>query len=321
MQNLYSRSKNNMNKAGSFTEDADDDVGDYENVSDISRGPAVPARERKIHNADMKEDLKLKCLAKPELSSDVRKHSNVNQGARPVPAFQPPPIGLDFSSSAVNAAFTDPPDAQSSEKSHKLGWMKRVLVFCLILLLLVSVMVITYLVFTYLSKVQQSVSNNRKLWDEDLRKINLTFGKEIKSLKTDIQIIKKHLGLCTSCPPEWMHRGSKCYFFSKSHQNWDMSQRDCINHNATLLILTSKSELDALLPVTGNKRFWIGLRKFDKVWKWVNEMPPGFTNWNPNEPNNYGSQEHCTEMITGGWNDLDCSNTIDYICQKPPLCL
>ncbi|CAI9534629.1 unnamed protein product, partial [Staurois parvus] len=101
---------------------------------------------------------------------------------------------------------------------------------------------------------------------------------------------------------------------------WEESRKDCITRGSTLLILKIKKELDVLLPPTGNKRFWIGLSKVSGTWKWVDETVPTFTNWNRGEPNNYDAREHCTEMIAGGWNDLDCGNTIDYICERLADC-
>ncbi|KAM9312014.1 CD209 antigen-like protein C [Gastrophryne carolinensis] len=247
MHNFYSSSENIMNKECRIS-DEDDDDNDYENVSDGVRVPAVPSRKKR-------EDLKLKALNKHVSSNQTRENLSVITERQPESSFQPPPIGLDLSSSAVNAAFTLPP------------------------------------------------------------------GNENNNIRTELKNIKRFVGLCKSCPTEWNLLDSTCYYFSKSHQTWEASKRDCTKLDSSLLILNNKKELDKLLPLTGNKRFWIGLKRYDnKEWKWIDGTLPTFTNWNPHEPNNYGSKEHCTEMITGGWNDLDCSNNIDYICKKLASC-
>ncbi|XP_075063030.1 C-type lectin domain family 4 member G-like isoform X2 [Mixophyes fleayi] len=312
MQNIYGNPKIEMTGC-SVSDDDDDD--DYENVSDIKSVPAVPSREKKqIETTGRREDLQLTDLAKPVNFKDTG-NLRKNTEPRTVPTFQPPPI-----------------DAPSSEKNHKHGRLRLLLVVWMILMfllfiLLSSIMFIYYFNFSaQLSDVKQNVSlaqeSTRKeidIWKEDLKKVKQ--GNEIEALKTEIQAIKRFLGLCTLCPAEWTLLGSTCYFFSKSHQTWENSRKECIKFNSTLLILTSRKELDALRPVIGNKRFWIGLKKFsNKDWNWVDGTTPLFTNWNSGEPNNIGYREHCTEMITGGWNDLDCSQTIDYICKRLADC-
>ncbi len=50
---------------------------------------------------------------------------------------------------------------------------------------------------------------------------------------------------------------------------------------------------------------------------WVDEQPPGYTNWKPGEPNNVGAVESCVEMddADGGWNDVDCNASRHVICE------
>ncbi|XP_040202239.1 C-type lectin domain family 17, member A-like [Rana temporaria] len=315
----------------------DDDDDDYENASDLSRTPAVPAREKKIDTTGKMEDLHLKSLPKPVNFSCNQDHLNVASGTSAglsfQPPFQPPRIGLDFSSSAVNSAFKDLPDVPISKRNQGPGWMKLVLVMCLILIFLMVILITSIMLIYYpsisnqLSDIKQNVSEievtariEMDIGAENLRRVNETFGNKINSLEKEILSIKRFVGLCTSCPPDWNILGSTCYYFSKSHKKWEESRKDCIKRGSTLLILKSKKELDVLLPATGNKRFWIGLRKVSGAWKWVDETVPTFTNWNPGEPNNYESREHYTEMIAGKWNDLDSQNTIDYICERLADC-
>ncbi|KAG8541552.1 hypothetical protein GDO81_028725 [Engystomops pustulosus] len=255
--------------------------------------------------------------------------------SRTAMSFQPPNIGLDFSSAAVNAAFREQTVEQSTEKKHTWHCTKNtVLMFYLVLMfllwiVLVSIMFIYYSnIFNQMNElkknaslIQDSTKKERETWQEDLTMVNRSLVNEIAHLKSEVQSIKRSLGLCTSCPAEWTRIDSSCYFFSSSHQTWENSQKECTKMSSSLLILTSKKELDALRPLIGNKRFWIGLRKDNRYpWIWVDGTVPVFTNWNTGEPNNSAQREHCTEMITGGWNDLDCSNIIDYICRKPTIC-
>ncbi|XP_073478526.1 uncharacterized protein [Aquarana catesbeiana] len=311
----------------------DDDEDDYENASNLSRTPAVPAREKKIDTTGKMEGLHLKSLPKPGNLSRNQDHLNVASGKSAGLSFQPPRIGLDFSSPAVNAAFKDLPDLPISKRNHGPGWMKLVLVMCLILIFLMVILIASIMFIYYpsisnqLSDIKQNVSEievtariEMDIGAENLRRVNQTFGNKINSLEKEILTIKRFVGLCTSCPPDWIVLGSTCFYLSKAHKKWEESRKDCVARGSTLLILKSRKELDVLLPATGNKRFWIGLRKVSKDWKWVDETVLTFTNWNRGEPNNYASQEHCTEMVAGVWNDLDCSNTIDYICERLADC-
>ena len=46
-----------------------------------------------------------------------------------------------------------------------------------------------------------------------------------------------------------------------------------------------------------------------------------YSNWNPNEPNNWENREHCGELYVGHstagkWNDGDCSQKIAFACES-----
>ncbi|XP_077118562.1 uncharacterized protein LOC143774687 isoform X5 [Ranitomeya variabilis] len=288
---------------------------------------------------------------------------NTTHGLGASPPFQPPRIGLDFSSPAVNAAFRDQQTVEQitgPAEKRVCRWKKMVLIFYLLLTFLFLIL-LTSIIFIYysnisnqlaelkknaswvqdsikneretlkenlmtinktlVSPVQDSINKEKETWKENLMKMNQTLVKELELLKSDVKTIKKVLGLCTSCPAGWSRLGSSCYSFSTSHQTWQNSQEECRKRDSSLLILKSNMELDAVRPLTGNKRFWIGLKKGNgNTWLWVDGTMAVYTNWNIGEPNNAAQREHCTEMIAGGWNDFDCDKAIDYICQKTTTC-
>ena len=52
----------------------------------------------------------------------------------------------------------------------------------------------------------------------------------------------------------------------------------------------------------------------------MDDRPVSWTNWAPQEPNNAGAGEDCTEMFfyDHGWNDLDClNNKRNALCMLP----
>lgn len=71
-------------------------------------------------------------------------------------------------------------------------------------------------------------------------------------------------------------------------------------------------------PVGLEGSVWIGLgepREGD--WRWPNGTRVGFTNWEPNEPNDAGGED-CGELHarTGRWNDLSCEAALPFLCES-----
>ncbi|XP_060905118.1 C-type lectin domain family 4 member M-like [Labrus mixtus] len=67
---------------------------------------------------------------------------------------------------------------------------------------------------------------------------------------------------------------------------------------------------------------WIGMTDnvTEGTWKWVDGTPVNTTYWRPAQPNSYGGNQDCGEMVQssqlGGWNDERCSKTDVCICEK-----
>jgi len=70
----------------------------------------------------------------------------------------------------------------------------------------------------------------------------------------------------------------------------------------------------------GNHVYWIGLSDTtaENNFVWDDGTPTDFTQWNNNEPNDWGSGEDCVHIRkNGGWNDIRCSAKGHYVCQYP----
>ncbi|XP_021354593.1 macrophage mannose receptor 1-like isoform X2 [Mizuhopecten yessoensis] len=65
--------------------------------------------------------------------------------------------------------------------------------------------------------------------------------------------------------------------------------------------------------------FWIGLndRDTEAGYVWTDGRGTDYSNWNPNEPNDYNGNEDCTQIFAGslGWNDNNCFITSNWICE------
>ncbi|KAG2466118.1 MRC1 protein, partial [Polypterus senegalus] len=133
-----------------------------------------------------------------------------------------------------------------------------------------------------------------------------------------------------NCAPGWksLKEFSKCYkFFLNDHslkRSWQSAREDCLNRRAELVSIHDVKHQLYFASQTRNKHIWIGLQhnSIEGGYQWSDNSPVSYTNWGPNEPNNYLGRENCVEMgITANgssyWNDLNCDAMRDWICQIP----
>lgn len=99
------------------------------------------------------------------------------------------------------------------------------------------------------------------------------------------------------------------------------------SHDATLVTIHSQAEFDFLVDMVFEKHhakysIWIGLiRANNESFVWFDRSPLNYTNWGPNEPNNWHSKNYCTVMSSavtarGKWFDVGCTTTYMVMCQK-----
>ncbi|KAK2840185.1 hypothetical protein Q5P01_013925 [Channa striata] len=124
-----------------------------------------------------------------------------------------------------------------------------------------------------------------------------------------------------SCPVGWTMFSGSFYFLSSLSDSWTNARRDCQNKGADLVVIDSLKEQNFLSELI-NVDTWIGLSDRDKegTWKWVDESPLIFTNWDNGEPNNLKPDgEDCAEIrVQKGhkWNDKPCELSQRWICEK-----
>ncbi|XP_056286930.1 C-type isolectin Sp-CL4-like [Pseudoliparis swirei] len=65
--------------------------------------------------------------------------------------------------------------------------------------------------------------------------------------------------------------------------------------------------------------FWIGAERSGTGFKNEDGTELKFTNWLPNQPDNWRGNENCVEANVGGWgmwNDVNCRVRLAFLCEK-----
>lgn len=130
------------------------------------------------------------------------------------------------------------------------------------------------------------------------------------------------------CPPGYVESkvNNKCYkIVQDTTLNFHAASKACSDQGKEYSLVSIHSELEnAFIALQLDRKsfvnVWIGFHddSFDSTFKWLDNSPEDFTNWNTGEPSSYS--EHCVEMlipadVTGKWNDVSCSVSRGYICQ------
>lgn len=317
MQNLYGNPMGKTKQVCPPSPDDDDD-DDYENANPSDLAPVVPSRKTR-----RMDDLALKCMDKPaKQPPSVWTTSQIGIIPKETPTFQPPPIGLHFSSGAVNTAFADVEalahkfptlevmSNRNQQRSGRSCW--RVLAGFMVVIF-IALVVFTGITFTSYTNVSGKVVDLEKTV-----KLQEILMAEIKQINKTLERI------CALCPVGWNIIDSSCYFVSGEETTWDLARDECYKMNSVLVMVKDKTESDSLKKLfSAGRRYWIGLRRDPEelhIWRWLDGTQITFINWGVNEPNYYSSREHCGETMSGPWNDRRCSDNLFYICKKIRMC-
>ncbi|XP_038058027.1 macrophage mannose receptor 1-like [Patiria miniata] len=128
------------------------------------------------------------------------------------------------------------------------------------------------------------------------------------------------------CPTGWLARGDYCYYTqnpSTDMLTWTEADAYCNNLGGYLASIHSIEEnnfIRSRLEPGVSWRYWIGLRETAAggSYNWSDKTDSSYTNWNPDEPNDYGGEEECAEMHSslGTWNDMACGTPQPFVCKK-----
>jgi hypothetical protein len=113
--------------------------------------------------------------------------------------------------------------------------------------------------------------------------------------------------------------GGHCYWLVTQNAKQAQAATACMNAGAHLVTITSSAEQSAVVAL-GNTERWTDLYRTtgaatDANYAWLTgESRNGYSAWAPNEPNNTGQ---CATLLgTGLWNDQNCGQSLDYICER-----
>ncbi|XP_025108871.1 cell wall protein DAN4-like isoform X3 [Pomacea canaliculata] len=133
-----------------------------------------------------------------------------------------------------------------------------------------------------------------------------------------------------NCGSGWILLNSTCYFLVLEPMNWSSALTNCQEKGAGLLSLKSETEqkLIEMKLATHERTWWVGPQRStssdgnssDSTLVTLHENS-SFSGemilWNKGEPNNNKKNEDCVEIYpTGLLNDLPCSWSVSYICEK-----
>uniref|UniRef100_A0A3P8R4Y6 C-type lectin domain-containing protein n=1 Tax=Astatotilapia calliptera TaxID=8154 RepID=A0A3P8R4Y6_ASTCA len=136
----------------------------------------------------------------------------------------------------------------------------------------------------------------------------------IKFLKDNSLTYKK-------CPGGWTRFNHSCYLLSESSGSWDAAVKDCRDRGTYLVVIDFPEEQNFLSTITIEEA-WIGLndKEQEGTWKWVDGTPLSLTYWAEAQPDDSGGKEDCVHVRKDkkSWNDLSCSTSLKWICEKTP---
>ncbi|KAF4022802.1 hypothetical protein G4228_014486 [Cervus hanglu yarkandensis] len=123
---------------------------------------------------------------------------------------------------------------------------------------------------------------------------------------------------CNPCDTNWRYYGDSCYGFFKHNLTWEESKKYCIDVNATLVKITSKSILQYLNSRTGLIR-WIGLsrQKSSDVWRWEDGSVLSKTEL-PRQ-RSQSTNQVCGYLKDNDLSSANCSIWKYFICEKYAL--
>uniref|UniRef100_W5MMA2 C-type lectin domain-containing protein n=1 Tax=Lepisosteus oculatus TaxID=7918 RepID=W5MMA2_LEPOC len=130
----------------------------------------------------------------------------------------------------------------------------------------------------------------------------------------------------SDCPQNWLQFNSKYYYISEDYETWNNSRSDCQKRGGDLVVIDSSLEQIFIWSHTGGNywdQYWIGVTdaKREGTWLWVDDTQLTGGYWMDGQPDNFNLSEDCAATFTTvnalkSWNDVECQNSLRWICEK-----
>ena len=124
-----------------------------------------------------------------------------------------------------------------------------------------------------------------------------------------------------SCPEGWQEFDSKCYLWvTNQERNWTEAENFCKSSEGHLASVTSKEVHEFILEEARKRKtkVWIGAtdQESEGAWKWSDHSLFDFRGWiyKPDEDKNVNCVELYNTIDGAGWNDLECSAPMHFVC-------
>ncbi|XP_053737158.1 C-type lectin domain family 4 member E isoform X2 [Synchiropus splendidus] len=119
---------------------------------------------------------------------------------------------------------------------------------------------------------------------------------------------------CQYCPDDWLQLDRSCFHFSTTRLNWDDSQRNCSALGASLVVISS-SNVQNYLVDKGSLPYWIGLRKRNGRWTWVDNANLTTRFWSSSSPTGACAFLNAKTNDSKNWETATCTDNAYFICQ------
>ncbi|MFK8104722.1 MAG: lectin-like protein, partial [Saprospiraceae bacterium] len=129
---------------------------------------------------------------------------------------------------------------------------------------------------------------------------------------------------CTNAPTvsgmTYLGTFGDTYFYKKTsgHLNYQDAKNFVAARGGTLPVIADQAENDFIAGFLNGGRIWLDLtdENSEGNFEWTTGAAFNYSNWNANEPNDYGTGEDYVQMLSNGlWNDTKAHNTYDVIME------
>ncbi|XP_063070605.1 basic proline-rich protein-like [Engraulis encrasicolus] len=147
----------------------------------------------------------------------------------------------------------------------------------------------------------------------------LTERDQLKTEQINLLKEKEQLLDRPKCPTGWGVFECNCYYNDQVSRTFSHGRLFCQSLGADLVIVKSQEKQSYL--TTMYYAGWIGVKKKDGIWRWIDDTPLSTGYWHPTQPDAsecvvIHSSSNTSDIRT--WHDYACENSWQYsICERP----